>query len=51
MKKSDKEGDGNILRKKRRFDDVLLGKGKLDIGFLEKSCDGGAYRKMFEKWI
>lgn len=36
---------------KRRFDDVLIGKGKLDIGFLEKSCDGGVYREMFEKWI
>lgn len=49
--KSDKEEDGNILRRKKRFDNLLIGKGKLDISFLKKSCNRGAYREIFENWI
>lgn len=39
MKKNE-EGNGNILRRKKRSDNVLLRRrGKVEIVFLEKSCD------------
>lgn len=38
-KKGERKGNGNILRRKERSENVLISRGQVETGFLEKSRD------------